>query len=107
MHSGDLNIEVEHHAGLIWFDDSMQSTLEDLPTPCFFVMVDGMKNKAAYSGSVLAAQLRAKKDWRHRQAALTFARKVEIVVCLQKLAVEIGAVTGRKPGGMVWRLTSG
>jgi len=66
-----------------------------------------MKNKAVDLGTVLTAQLRAKKDWRRRQAALPFARKVEIVVCLQKLAVEIGAVMGRKPVGMVWRLTSG
>jgi hypothetical protein len=66
-----------------------------------------MKNKAVDPGTVLAAQLRAKKNWRRRQAALPFARKVEIVICLQKLAVEIGAVTGRKPAGMVWRLTSG
>jgi hypothetical protein len=66
-----------------------------------------MKNKAVDTGTVMAAQLRAKKDWRRRQAALPFARKVEIVVCLQKLAVEIGAVMGRKPAGMVWRLPSG
>jgi len=66
-----------------------------------------MKNKAAAPGTVLTAQLRAKKDCRRRQAALPFARKIEIVICLQKLAAEIGAVMGRKPGGMVWRLTSG
>ena len=66
-----------------------------------------MKNKAVDIGTVLAAQLRAKKDWRRRQAALPFARKVEIVICLQKLAVEIGEVMGRKPIGMVWRLPSG
>lgn len=66
-----------------------------------------MKNKAAAPGTVLAAQLRAKNDWRRRQARLPFARKVEIVICLQKLAVEIGAVMGRKPVGMVWRLPSG
>lgn len=66
-----------------------------------------MKNKAVDIGTVLAAQLRTKKDWRCRQAALPFARKVEIVICLQKLAVEIGEVMGRKSAGMVWRLTSG
>jgi hypothetical protein len=66
-----------------------------------------MKNKAAGIGTVLAAQLRVKNDWRRRQAALPFARKVEIVVCLQKLAVDIGEVMGRKPAGMVWRLPSG
>ena len=56
---------------------------------------------------VLAGQLRAKNDWRRRQARLPFARKVEIVICLQKLAVEIGAVMGRRPAGTVWRLPSG
>jgi len=66
-----------------------------------------MKNKAIAPGTVLAAQLRAKNDWRRRQAALPFARKVEIVICLQKLAVEIGAAMGRKPAGMVWQIPSG
>lgn len=66
-----------------------------------------MKNKAAAPGMVLAAQRRAKNDWRRRQAGLPFARKVEIVISLQKLAVEIGEVMGRKPAGMVWRLPSG
>ncbi|MBU4405507.1 MAG: hypothetical protein KKG79_07860 [Acidobacteria bacterium] len=66
-----------------------------------------MKNKATAPGTVLAAKLRAKNDWRRRQAGLPFARKVEIVICLQKLAVEIGEVTGRKPAGTVWRLPSG
>jgi hypothetical protein len=66
-----------------------------------------MKNKAADPGTLLVVQLRAKNDWRRRQVRLSFARKVEIVVCLQKLAVEIGAVMGRKPAGMVWRLPSG
>jgi hypothetical protein len=66
-----------------------------------------MKNKAVDPGTILATQLRAKNDWRRRQAKLPFARKVEIVIRLQKLAVEIGAVMGRKPAGMVWRLPSG
>jgi hypothetical protein len=59
-----------------------------------------MKNKAAAPETHSAAQLRTKNDWRRRQAALPFARKVEIVISLQKLTVEIGSVMGRKPVGV-------
>jgi hypothetical protein len=62
-----------------------------------------MKNKAVATGATVAAQLRAKRDFHRRQAKLSFERKIEIVVRLQKLAATIGKISGRKPSGLTWR----
>lgn len=62
-----------------------------------------MKNKAADMGALLAGKLRAKSDFRRQQAKLPFERKLEIVIQMQKLAADIGKITGRKPVGTIWR----
>jgi hypothetical protein len=62
-----------------------------------------MKNKAVDKGATLAVKLHVKRDFRRRQAKLSFESKIEIVVRLQKLTAAIGKITGRKPSGMTWR----
>jgi hypothetical protein len=49
--------------------------------------------------------LRAKEIFRRQQAKLPFESKIDILICMQKLAAQIGKVAGRKQTGKVWLVT--
>jgi hypothetical protein len=63
-----------------------------------------MKSKAAATNAMLAGKVRAKNEFRRKQAAMPFARKVEIVVRLQQIAAGIGKAAGKKPVRSAWRI---
>jgi len=63
-----------------------------------------MKSKAAATDVMLAGKVRAKSEFRRKQAAMPFARKVEVVVRLQKIAAGIGKAAGKKPIRSAWRI---
>jgi len=65
-----------------------------------------MKNKAAAMDVMLAGKVRAKNEFRRKQAMMPFACKVEIVVRLQQIAASIGKAAGRKPVRKAWRIPS-
>ena len=65
-----------------------------------------MKNEAAVMDVILAGKVRAKSEFRRKQAMMPFARKVEIVVRLQRIAASIGKAVGRKTVRKAWRIPS-